>query len=139
FFDVFPMRYSYVADHFQYLASPGPIALVVALGTALWTLARRSSVNDGEGGVPAAKGAIKPPESSGARADHQDAPPSASSSDASAAPGERSAASQRSSATLLASALPLIVLGTLTWRQCLIYKDPETLWRDTIAKNPGAW
>lgn len=27
FFNVYPMRYSYVADHFQYLASIGPIAL----------------------------------------------------------------------------------------------------------------
>ncbi len=27
FFNVYPMRYSYVADHFQYLASLGPIAL----------------------------------------------------------------------------------------------------------------
>jgi tetratricopeptide (TPR) repeat protein len=27
FFDVYPMRYSFVADHFQYLASLGPIAL----------------------------------------------------------------------------------------------------------------
>ncbi|MHC4088741.1 MAG: tetratricopeptide repeat protein [Planctomycetota bacterium] len=34
FVDVYPMRYSFVADHFQYLASIGPIALVVALLTA---------------------------------------------------------------------------------------------------------
>ncbi|MCX6555365.1 MAG: tetratricopeptide repeat protein [Candidatus Aminicenantes bacterium] len=31
FFNVYPMRYSYVADHFQYLASIGIIALVVIL------------------------------------------------------------------------------------------------------------
>ena len=30
FLDVFPMRYSFVADHFQYLASAGPIALACA-------------------------------------------------------------------------------------------------------------
>lgn len=30
FFNVYPMRYSYVADHFQYLASAGVIALAVA-------------------------------------------------------------------------------------------------------------
>ena len=32
FFNVYPMRYSYVADHFQYLASIGAIALFVGLG-----------------------------------------------------------------------------------------------------------
>jgi protein O-mannosyl-transferase len=31
FVNVFPMRYSFVADHFQYLASLGPLALVAAL------------------------------------------------------------------------------------------------------------
>jgi tetratricopeptide (TPR) repeat protein len=35
FFDVFPFRYSYVADHFQYLASIGPITLVVGAAAAL--------------------------------------------------------------------------------------------------------
>lgn len=33
FFNVYPMRYSFVADHFQYLASLGILALVVAAGT----------------------------------------------------------------------------------------------------------
>lgn len=33
FFDVFPMRYSFVADHFQYLASLGPIVLLCGLAT----------------------------------------------------------------------------------------------------------
>ncbi len=33
----------------------------------------------------------------------------------------------------------LVVLGLLTWRQCGIYADIETLWRDTLARNPGAW
>jgi len=31
FFDIYPMRYSFVADHFQYLASLGPIVLGSAL------------------------------------------------------------------------------------------------------------
>jgi tetratricopeptide (TPR) repeat protein len=35
FFDVFPFRYSYVADHFQYHATPALIALVVALAAAI--------------------------------------------------------------------------------------------------------
>ena len=33
FVDVYPMRYSFVADHFQYLASIGLITLLVAAGT----------------------------------------------------------------------------------------------------------
>ncbi len=33
FVDVYPMRYSFVADHFQYLASIGVITLLVAAGT----------------------------------------------------------------------------------------------------------
>ena len=31
FFDVYPMRYSFVADHFQYHASPALIALIVGV------------------------------------------------------------------------------------------------------------
>jgi len=31
FFNVYPMRFSFVADHFQYLAAIGPVVLVVAL------------------------------------------------------------------------------------------------------------
>jgi tetratricopeptide (TPR) repeat protein len=37
------------------------------------------------------------------------------------------------------AAVVLPVLAILTWRQCGIYADMETLWRDTLAKNPGAW
>lgn len=32
FFDLYPMRFSFVADHFQYLASIGPIAFFAAIG-----------------------------------------------------------------------------------------------------------
>jgi hypothetical protein len=35
FFDIYPMRYSFVADHFQYLASIAPIALFAAMGAQL--------------------------------------------------------------------------------------------------------
>ena len=31
------------------------------------------------------------------------------------------------------------MFALLTWRQCGIYADLETLWRDTLAKNPDAW
>jgi tetratricopeptide (TPR) repeat protein len=33
----------------------------------------------------------------------------------------------------------LLTLGTLTWRQAGMYADLETLWRTTIARNPGSW
>ena len=32
-----------------------------------------------------------------------------------------------------------LVLGALTWRQSHLYVDAETLYRETIARNPGAW
>jgi len=81
FADVYPMRYSFVADHFQYVASIGPLVLAAAL------LAR-----------------IRP---------------------------------ERLRATLVVTLFA--ALATLTWRQCRAYADVETLWRDTLAKNPSAW
>lgn len=41
FLNVYPFRYSYVADHFQYLAT---IPICVAIGAGLMTLARRRSI-----------------------------------------------------------------------------------------------
>lgn len=35
--------------------------------------------------------------------------------------------------------IALPVLAILTWNQAHIYQDSETLWRSTLAKNPGAW
>jgi tetratricopeptide (TPR) repeat protein len=87
FFDVYPMRFSWVADHFQYLASIGPIALAAA-AAATWA---------SQLGAAAAQ-----------------------------------------AAPVAAYAL-LVLLCGLSWRQSLIYKDAETLWRDTIAKNPASW
>ncbi len=82
FLNVYPMRYSFVADHFQYLATIGPIALFAA-GIA-------TGVGDGRARI----GAVIP-------------------------------------AALVG------VLAVCTWRQCATYANAETLWRVTLARNPG--
>jgi Flp pilus assembly protein TadD len=76
FLNVHPIGYSYVADHFQYLASIGLIAPVAA---GLSRLPRLTWFG------------------------------------------------------------LLGILGFLTWQQTHVYRDSETLWRDTLTKNPGSW
>jgi len=86
FVNVYPFRFSFVADHFQYLASIG--LLVPAAWGLSWVAGRL-------------------PLGAAARA-------------------------------CLALAVPA-ALGALSWRQCRIYRDPDTLYRSTIAVNPSAW
>jgi tetratricopeptide (TPR) repeat protein len=81
FFNAYPFRYSFVADHFQYLASLG----VIALAAAGWSRVGPRSLGRA---VPVAV---------------------------------------------------LLALGALTWRQCRMYRDLPTLYRTTIARNPGSW
>ncbi len=87
FFDVYYFRYSYVADHFQYLAGVALIVLVASAGTRLCARAGQ--------------------------------------------PGK----------IVATTAVPLfvLVLGALTWKQAGVYRDTETLWRDTLTKNPDCW
>jgi lipoprotein NlpI len=83
FFDIYPMRFSFVADHFQYLASIGLIALAAA-GAASWGAMRKRP------------------------------------------------------AMICCGAAVVAALGAATWDQCHAYRDEETLWLDTLWKNPGA-
>jgi tetratricopeptide (TPR) repeat protein len=76
--------YSFVADHYQYLACLGPIALVSA-GLTRWGELRRPLLQ------PAFCAGL------------------------------------------------LVVLAAVTWQQCGIYRNEETLWRGTLARNPGSW
>ena len=87
FFDIYYMRYSLVADHYQYVSIISVIALVVGV---------------------CAGGA------------------------------SHLTKTMRGSSTLVA-ALLVISLGTATWRNCESYQDEETLWLDTLEKNPRAW
>jgi len=86
FFNVYPFRFSYVADHFQYLASLG---VIVPVASALAVLARRISAG-------------------------------------------------KLARIAIGAALPA-VLGVLTWGQSGIYRDAETLYRETLARNPDSW
>ncbi len=86
FFNVYPFLFSFVADHFQYLAC---IGIIVPAAWGLAWIARRLCT----GGV--------------ARA-------------------------------CLLSAFP-VLLGALSWRQAGTYRDSETLYRTTLARNPSAW
>jgi tetratricopeptide (TPR) repeat protein len=86
FVNVYPFAFSFVADHFQYLASVG------VLVPAAWAIDFAATRALGKGPARAA--------------------------------------------VLLA--VPA-VLGCITWRQCRIYRDPDTLNRATLAQNPSAW
>ena len=90
FLNVFPFRYSFVADHFQYLASLG---LIVPLCALLATVARRM-------------------------------------------PKPVLPAMPRVAVPLVA--VPL-VLAFLTFRQSRQYRDAETLYRETLSRNPACW
>jgi tetratricopeptide (TPR) repeat protein len=87
FFDIYPMRYSFVADHFQYLASIGLIVLAAATVSTLLT-------------------GLNP--------------------------------WQRKSGLALCLAV-LIIFAIQVWQQGNIYRNAETLYQDTITKNPNSW
>jgi tetratricopeptide (TPR) repeat protein len=87
FVDVFPFRYSYVADHFQYLAGVGVIVLIATAGARLCARTGQPGKIIATAGAP----------------------------------------------------ILILALGTLTWKQACVYRDSESLWQDTIAKNPNAW
>jgi tetratricopeptide (TPR) repeat protein len=93
FFNTYPMRYSFVADHFVYISSIAFIALVIAaIATAFEYWLQRPRIDAIRARFAVANGALL-----------------------------------------------LVILGVLTFRQALIYHDSQTLWRDTIQKNPDSW
>jgi tetratricopeptide (TPR) repeat protein len=122
FFDVYPFRFSYVADHFQYLASVPIFALAAAgLVRARDRFLRRA----GPRVRTDVAAAVTPPVSRATTA----------------------AAEQHGPATPLVIRYAgsgvifvlLVTLGTLTWRQAGMYRDAFTLYETTLARNPAAW
>jgi protein O-mannosyl-transferase len=87
FFNYFPMKYSIVADHFQYLASAA--ILVLAVSSAVRWIG--CSV---KGGIVLRR---------------------------------------------LVGPAVLLLFAMSVWRQSKNYESVETLWRDTISKNPACW
>jgi tetratricopeptide (TPR) repeat protein len=87
FIMLYTFRFSFVADHYQYLASIGPLALAAS-------------------GITVAIG-----------------------------PAEKR---KRFLMPMICAGL-LLSLGALTWRQCAMYANEETLWQKTIAENPDSW
>ncbi len=87
FVNIYFMRYSLVADHYQYFSLIGLIALAVSGSIAL---------------------------------------------------GRRTGKGRRLVGWLTGMAV-ILALGMGTWKQTHIYRDEETIWRDTLTKNPDAW
>jgi tetratricopeptide (TPR) repeat protein len=56
FFNIYPMRYSFVADHFQYLANLAPLALIAAIGAEV--LGRKAPAYTNIGRIAAGATAI---------------------------------------------------------------------------------
>ncbi|MBN1901593.1 tetratricopeptide repeat protein [Candidatus Sumerlaeota bacterium] len=87
FFNMYIARYTYVADHFPYLAGIGPIILI---GYGIAQLMEKMN-------------------------------------------------SRKKPLAYLVPLALLVTLGILTSLQSRIYKNIETIWRDTIKKNPRCW
>jgi tetratricopeptide (TPR) repeat protein len=89
FINVYLMRFSFVADHFQYVASIGLIAVFAGVGVrAVGALPQRTRNSL----LPKAAGGVW-----------------------------------------------VLTLALFAWMQTFSYADAETLWRDTLARNPQAW
>jgi protein O-mannosyl-transferase len=110
FFTVFFFRYSFVSDHFQYLASMGPLALA---GAGIATVAER---------------VCEPPREL------------ASDTDALQNLGNNFAVSRAKVGLSVAlCGILLVSLGFLTWRQTAEYRNLFALYTATLQKNPGCW
>ena len=138
FFNVFFFRYSFVSDHFQYLASMGPLALVGAGIAPFAGRLTRSLPLSYPGGLP-----VHVPRVLAAPFCET---PFGLASDTDALQSEIRGAAVSKSPWALKKA-PFLAIGGalllslvfLTWRQTAIYHDVVTLYTATLTKNPSCW
>ncbi len=150
FFDIYPMRYSFVADHFQYLAS----IPIIALFSATIALARNNPaltvlprIQASTRSAPGRLGAIIYRKASSfrniVRYLGRGNLKSSLRMDGvrSCGPHERtpSIRTQNCIACSIVSVAILLSLGISTWIRCHAFEDAETLWKDTISRNPKSW
>jgi tetratricopeptide (TPR) repeat protein len=109
FLNIYFMRYSLVADHWQYFAIIGPIALASA------------GVTMALGRVQSLESKVQSPRFPSPR------------------PSPHPMGRGRSFLGATVCGALLAGLGTLTWRQCGMYADVETLWRATLAADRNCW
>ena len=110
FFSVYFFRYSFVSDHFQYLASMGPLALAgVAMAAVPWRL------REGPGELASDTGTL------------QDL-------------GNDAALSRTKVVLNVSlCGLLIFLLACLTYRQTVEYGDLVALYTATLKKNPSCW
>jgi protein O-mannosyl-transferase len=128
------LRYSFVGDHFQYLAAAGPLALAGAVLTAAGKAWGRMS-------APLAPLARTFPTfwSAGLRPGAAENIGRRRVGDGRSTLWESQGGGGISWPGLAAGAVLLLALAVLTWKQAFVYADEETLWRDTLASNPACW
>jgi tetratricopeptide (TPR) repeat protein len=133
FFSVYFFRYSFVSDHFQYLASMGPLALAGAGIVTFVGRLTRSLPLSRPGGPPAHVARVPAAPFGELR--------KLSRADTDALQFSDSIAVVKWKSFLLAatSGILLVSLGFLTWRQTAVYHNLVTLYTGTLTKNPGCW
>ena len=112
FFSVYFFRYSFVSDHFQYLASMGPLALA---GAGIATACSRLAASGRLSALPSTS-QHPPPQDSGVA---------------------NSAVVTMPLAGICG--ILLLSLALLTWRQTAVYHNLVTLYAATLTRNPGCW
>ena len=136
FIMLYTFRYSFVADHYQYLASLGLITVITAaVAGKLSELASKQNPQ-----IVGAGGASTTNVDATSSVAHT--PGVAGQPDADAAQADAALPPPLPPATKLAVGIAValvLIAGGLTWMQSQIYVDSFSLWFDANDKNPDAW